>query len=69
MSELTPCNYCSLRWIKERAKKAGNVVTVKPGGIGLNVYVHPPSIHIKESTDPEGYFAASFMELTDYCCC
>ena len=40
MSEITQCNYCSLRWIRDAARREGCVVTLKPGGIGTAVFVH-----------------------------
>ena len=82
MSELTPCNYCTLQWIKQRAKKAGNQVVVRKGGWfnGVDVFVVPPGIGIPEVIDSgddkhngdeftKKYFCAWFMKLTDHCVC
>jgi hypothetical protein len=31
MSELTPCNYCTLQRMKRDAKKTGDIITVRAG--------------------------------------
>jgi len=84
MSELTQCNYCSLQRIRARAKREGKVVTLIPGGIGVDVFVHPeyvgltgkvriPANHRDSGGDLysryEKYFVASMMEIPDRCCC
>ena len=72
MSELTPCNYCSLSRIKQRADKKGWQVTTKPDGHGWTaVYVHPPEIKDfpDDDNEPSEYFAASMMRITDHCVC
>jgi hypothetical protein len=66
MSELTPCNYCSLERIKARAKKEGRVIVTV---IGQNVYVHPPEIKRKDLGPDGPYWVAWFMSLTDHCVC
>jgi hypothetical protein len=68
MSELTECNYCTLRRIKANAKKNGDVVTVRPGKFmsgfrGVDIFVHKPDI--KNPQQP----AAWFVELPDHCRC
>lgn len=73
MSELTPCNHCSLENIRYRAKKKGFIVTLKLDNHGwTSVYVHPPNAKLSESSDhgnwPE-YQAASMMAITDHCVC
>lgn len=63
MSELTRCNYCTLRDIKRNAKIHGEVVTVRPAkGGGIEVATHKPD------EDPDS-FSVWFMELTDHCVC
>lgn len=84
MSELTRCNFCVLRGIRARAKQEGKVVTLVPGGIGIDVFVHPEyeplTGKVRISTNHrdgggelysryEKYFTASMMEVTDHCCC
>lgn len=65
MSELTSCNYCTLRAIEARAKLRGLQVT----GMGQHVYVHPSGVE-KDQLKPDGeYHVAWFMELTESCCC
>ena len=78
MSELTQCNFCSLKSIRKRAKQLGQKVTVlhdaKWGMGGVNVYVHPPSLQIKdlpcgEDGERKKYRVAWFMEVGDSCSC
>lgn len=73
LSELTPCNYCSLQSIKRRAKESGKVVTTKAGGIGIKVFAHAQGEELKPWPDdgpPDGCNQVSeMMALTDYCCC
>jgi hypothetical protein len=61
MSELTSCNYCTLKRIKARAEKDGNQVIVK----GQNVYVIPKG----RKLTPEDKFTIWFMSLTNHCVC
>jgi hypothetical protein len=63
MSELTECNYCTLKRIKRDAKEKGKKVQVKRGvetddslGRGKDVYV-------------DGEKTVWFWELTDHCVC
>jgi len=70
MSELTPCNYCTLRRIKRRAEGNDMIVTLLNG----DVYVHPSSVVIKELSggedgEREQYWRTWFMGLTDHCVC
>jgi len=75
MSELTPCNYCTLRRIRERAKVSGVRVTVlrdaKWGLGGVNVYVHPVKVNVRKlrEYDRGKYRAAWFMEVGQSCEC
>ena len=75
MSELTPCNYCTLLRIKARAKKEGKKVTLLPDTSsllgGLNVYTHPKKVNIKMLSEKERdkYSGVWFMALTDHCAC
>jgi len=64
MSELTPCNYCTLKRIKEHAKENGLKVTLLTENWfdeltgGTSVYVHPKDIkivdkkHVKSISQP-----------------
>jgi len=69
MSELTPCNYCSLYWIKHRAKKNGKQVTTEWRNGWLEVYVHPADVTITTDEERDQYRQASMMALTDHCVC
>jgi hypothetical protein len=81
MSELTRCNYCSLREIKAQARKEKKKVTLLPGrtfgqhqggGIrGIDVYVHPAKIDVKKlrPDQREKYWDRWFWELSDRCVC
>lgn len=65
MSELTPCNYCTLKHIEQRAKRNGNQVILKNSLDGVNVYVIPKG----QELSPDTEITAWFMELSDHCCC
>lgn len=83
MSELTKCNFCSLRELKRRARKEGTriVIRANPGKLkGVDVYLVPKGVKVPQKimATTEGkhgdmfhvkYFAAWFMALTDYCVC
>lgn len=64
MSELTPCNYCSLRKIKANAKKNGLLVLHEPHLGGTNIYTYVEG-HKVETLK----FKAWFMEISNQCCC
>lgn len=73
MSELTPCNYCTLQKIKERAKKDSKVVSLKSQPIehfpkAQAVFVHPKKTH-NELRFQAKYQVAWFVELSDHCVC
>lgn len=59
MSELTSCNHCTLQGIRQRARKEGKTVTVGPSDTlpGWTMVL------------VDGKKKATFMELSDYCCC
>ena len=73
MSELTQCNYCSLRLIRNDAKREGRVVTLKPGGIGTKVFVHRQGEALAPWIDGEPFGrsnqATEMTEIPDSCCC
>jgi hypothetical protein len=69
MSELTPCNHCSLNRIKYHAKRDGKQVTTQWRNGWLEVYVHPIGIQITTDEDRDRYRQASMMALTDHCVC
>ena len=72
MSELTTCNYCNLRRIKDRAKKEKKKVTKIPTSQelgGFEIFVHPKEIDIKKLSKKERtkYFSSWMWEITDHC--
>ena len=74
MNELTSCNFCSLRQIRNRAQVAGKKVHIVYDNGSARVYVYPKEVKlpfwVDESTEfHEKYFTAWFMELSDHCCC
>ena len=78
MGDLTSCNLCKLRAIRRRAKEAGKVVTVLPdatwGMGGVNVYVHPKSVDVRELPGGEDgpraeYRVSWMMEIPERCEC
>jgi len=77
MSELTPCNYCSLQGIKARAKMNGCKVYLRnsTGSLGgIDVFVVPLGKKLDTRVDERGesiggQWKAWFMELTDHCVC
>jgi hypothetical protein len=78
MSELTRCNYCSLKAIKAQAKHDKNQVTLMAGrptfkGLpnGVDVFVHPRGINIRAmpNVPRQKYRVSWFMELSDHCVC
>ncbi len=62
MSELTQCNYCSLKSIKRRAKEKNQKVVLKPAKKG-KYYMGGQDVFVN------GEFVAWFMELSNRCCC
>jgi len=68
MSEMTQCNYCTLRGIRAGAKIAGEHVYQRPGCGGVQIYVVP---HGKKliTRDDSPHWVAWFMELTTSCAC
>lgn len=78
MSSLTSCNRCSLNAIRHKAKEDGLKVTKLEdsewGMGGVNIYVHPHDISIKdlsggEDGEREQFRVAWFMEISKGCCC
>ena len=75
MSELTPCNYCSLSRIKRRAEDDGFKVTIIPdsqdglAANGMAVYVHSPDVTDPAKAEGDKYWTAWMMEVTDHCVC
>lgn len=68
-----PCNYCSLRSIKKRAKEKGKEVYLFKSPIDDGVYVHvrkpdePPDT--RSWDEGNKHIVAWFMELPDHCVC
>lgn len=71
MSELTPCNYCSLRSIEARATRAGEYVTMRIEDGWTVVYVHPPGVVLAPigQETPDARKVASFLALSETCVC
>lgn len=61
MSELTPCNFCSLRRLRRDVEARGNYVELAPGSIGTVAY----------EVDAKGNrkWRAAFVEITKECAC
>ena len=53
MSELTMCNHCSLKQIRERAKRAGKTVVVKRASWGI----HPNGRAVEVGGEKVAWFA------------
>jgi len=65
MSELTPCNYCNLRWIRCDLKP-GETLELRPAK-DMEEFGGTDAI-IKSPNEPERR-AAWFMQLTEHCVC
>jgi hypothetical protein len=70
MSELTPCNHCTLLAIRRQARKMGRKVTLCPSPLGTwengqDVYVHPRNV--KKMT--KEYWIAWLAEIPEHCIC
>lgn len=62
MSELTKCNFCTLKGIKARAKKNGQRVYVRDG---KGEFLGWKTVTLSGESKPVAYF----MELTGHCVC
>ena len=63
MSELTPCNYCTLKHIRARAREDGEKVTLaKPKDKDMDELM-------EVAVSLDGEEVAWFMKLTDHCVC
>lgn len=71
MSDLTPCNFCTLQALRKRARAKGKRLTLFPGTTagGVDVLIHPGVTRAELKRNRDLYFAAWFMELTDHCVC
>lgn len=79
MSELTLCNFCTLRRIRRRYKGMGTRVLTrynsKWGMGGANIYAIPKGVHVPEGGIVEGspfheeYFICWLMEIPKSCMC
>lgn len=72
MSELTPCNFCSLRAIRAKYKGNGTRVHVRRSPTaqfpnGKNIYAVPQGGAIDTETDV--HFVAWFAEIGERCEC
>jgi hypothetical protein len=68
VSDLTPCNHCTLRWMRERLAPGEALTTrPKPTGMfadGVDVFIHPFGIEPDRS-----HWCAWFAELPEACAC
>lgn len=64
MSELTICNYCSLKRIEERAKERGATVTTYEDRVEgtLDYWI---AVRVSDKEKPVAYF----LQLTTHCAC
>jgi hypothetical protein len=70
MSELTPCNYCSLQTLRDRAKAEGKILARRPDafgpwGGGLRFHM----IDTKDEPLDDDNFCAWLAEVPDHCVC
>jgi hypothetical protein len=67
MSDLTSCNYCTLKRIRKDAKENGKIVVLKASGFmgGIDVFV----LKRGEKLDRKEHFCAWLMEIPDRCVC
>ena len=78
MSELTQCNYCSMRNL-ERNLEPGYKITLMEsteeesmGLGGFEVYVHPKTVELSNPVTEEEhelYWVSWLMALPAHCCC
>jgi len=74
MSELTQCNYCSLKAIRKKAEASGKKVTILQDAVwglgGSNVYLHPSNINIYDLGDEEKHakYRIAWMQEIGYQC-
>lgn len=67
MSDMTNCNYCTLRTMRENLEKTERIVTLDAGG-STEVYVCKKGEDV--NLDHDGpHFRAWFAQLTEYCVC
>lgn len=77
VSEMTSCNYCALKSVRVRARKEKKKVTVLTNSSrsedGVNVYVHPKSVNMKDVAEGtkkhERYLRVWMRGLLKYCTC
>lgn len=78
MSELTPCNFCSLQSIRRQAKKDGKRVMLLPGWCGgTDVLVYPKDVNIRkvegiqtvDHPNREKYLVAWMQKIGNSCLC
>ena len=70
---MSDCNYCIHQSLKKDAEECGDRVTMTIQAGWLTALVHPPGAdpfeqHPERSSELR-YFAASYMELPESCCC
>lgn len=65
MSELTPCNCCTLAEITRRAAERGATVTTTRPPLRGDERTSWIEVHCSDKPEP----VAFFLELTTYCCC
>ena len=74
MSELTPCNFCTLKRIKAEKPEGSRVMIIGNAG-WLDIYVVAKGEKLDTRQDPKTgnhkskQFRASFLALSETCCC
>jgi hypothetical protein len=69
MSELTPCNFCTLRRLRNRADRRGTqIVTRAATGFGGTDVFEIPKDHQGEP-DRAKHFVAWMWGIPESCCC
>jgi hypothetical protein len=71
MSELTTCNYCSLKRITESAKKQGKIVTRRNANGGVYIHVHGKDEPVDTTDWDSGnkQIVSWMVEISERCVC
>ncbi len=62
----TFCNFCVLRAVRKEAETQGLEVTVRPGGLGTNVYVRPKG---QPPDKDDTFYTVTMTVIQEKCCC
>lgn len=67
------CNFCTLKNIRIRAKRARSKVVLVSEQSGVSVYVVPKNeklnLKARRKDQPAKQFKAWFMDISDHCMC